>query len=116
MSIRLHAGYWTIFVGGKPVLSFWSRAEAKAMVFHNLSVDARLLYLLLFTVTDNHGKFRGASSLLADGLFPDDAESQERIPESLQALEDVGFIRQKFNQQDAFISIPHFADIIAKRS
>lgn len=105
MSIRLHAGYWTIFIAGKPVMSFWSRAEAKAMVFHNLSFDARLLYLLLFTVTDHHGKYRGSESVLANALFPDDTEAQEQIPENLQTIEAVGFIRQKFSEQGAFIAI-----------
>jgi hypothetical protein len=104
MSIRFHAGYWTIFIAGKPVMSFASKAEAQAML--NVSTEARLLYLLLWTVADDHGKFRGAAHFLASSLFPDDVDSQKRIPENLQALEAAGYIRQKFSDRGACIAIP----------
>jgi hypothetical protein len=103
VSIRLHAGYWTIFIAGKPVMSFASKAEAQAML--NVSPEARLLYLLLWTVTDDHGKFRGASHFLASSLFPDDTDSQQKIPENLRALEAAGYIRQNFSDHGAFIAI-----------
>jgi hypothetical protein len=71
----------------------------------NVSTDARLLYLLLWTVTDDHGRFRGDSDLLANALFPDDTGAQEKIPVNLQALEAAGYIRQKFGERGAFIAI-----------
>jgi hypothetical protein len=103
MSIRLHAGYWTIFIAGKPVMSFASKSEAQAML--NVPTEARLLYLLLWTVTDDHGKFRGSSDFLARSLFPYDSYSQKQIPENLHALEAAGYIRQRFNDDGAFIAI-----------
>ena len=103
MSIRFHAGYWTIFIAGKPVMSFASKAEAQAML--NVPTEARLLYLLLWTVTDDHGKFRGASHFLASSIFPDDIDRQNQVPENLEALEAAGFIRQKFNDDGAFVAI-----------
>lgn len=108
MSIKFHAGYWTIFIAGKPVMSFRSKAEAQAMLraeFRHLPADARMLYLLLWTVADNRGKFRGASDFLASSLFPDDINCQQHIPENLKTLEAAGYIRQKFNDDGASIAI-----------
>lgn len=32
MTIKFHAGYWTIVCNGQPVLMFASRADAEAML------------------------------------------------------------------------------------
>jgi hypothetical protein len=114
MSIQFHAGYWTIFIEGKPVMSFESKGDAEALIagtpreprqMIDVSTAERLLYILLWTVTDNDGLYRGNPSVLASTLFPDDAESQERIPARLQALAAAGLIRQNFNDHSAFVAI-----------
>jgi hypothetical protein len=52
-----------------------------------VSRDARLLFILLFTVADDEGRTRGNSRMLASLLFPYDDDAPIRIPEWLMELE-----------------------------
>ena len=45
----------------------------------NVSRDARLLFILLWGLCDDHGKARGSSSLLAGLLFPYDRDAPDLI-------------------------------------
>lgn len=117
MSIRFHEGFWTIFIAGKPVMSFESKGDAEALLIGtpseprqmiDVSAAERLLYLLLCTVTDDDGRYRGSPSVLASALFPDDTDSQERIRARLQVLDAAGLIRQNFNEHSAFVEIKNW--------
>lgn len=52
-----------------------------------VSRDARLLFVLLWTVADDSGRTRGASRMLASLLFPYDDDAPKRIDEWLGELE-----------------------------
>lgn len=59
-----------------------------------LSRDARLLFILLFTVADDAGRTRAASRLLASLLYPYDADAPGLIEGWLAELERNGQIRR----------------------
>ena len=52
-----------------------------------ISRDARLLFLMLFTVVDDEGRARAAPRMLASVLFPYYADAPMRIPEWMDELE-----------------------------
>lgn len=58
----------------------------------NVSRDARLCFLLLWTLSDDSGRLRGASRLLASLLFPYDEDAPELLPTWLAELEREGCI------------------------
>ena len=47
--------------------------------------DARLLFILSWTIADDHGRLRGDPRFLAHKLFPDDVDAEVKMP---------GWIRQ----------------------
>ena len=52
-----------------------------------VSRDARLLFIMLWTVADDFGRSRASSRMLASLLFPYDDDAAERIPGWLKELE-----------------------------
>lgn len=52
-----------------------------------VSRDARLLFIMLWTLVDDHGRTRANPVLLANLLFPYDDDAKLRIPEWLTELE-----------------------------
>lgn len=59
-----------------------------------LSRDARLVFILLWTVADDEGRSRAASRMLASLLFPYDDDASELMDDWLKELEDTGHIRR----------------------
>lgn len=58
-----------------------------------LSRDVRLLFVLLFTLVDDDGRFRASAALIRAELFPYDEDlSQHDVAEWLRALEESGRI------------------------
>ncbi len=45
-----------------------------------VSRDARLLFILLWTIADDSGRLRGNAKLLSSLLFPYDADAKDRLP------------------------------------
>ena len=60
----------------------------------HLSREARLLFLLLFTLVDDAGRTRAASRLLASLLYPYDDDASSLIDGWLEELEATGAIRR----------------------
>ena len=58
----------------------------------NVSREARLLFILLWSQCDDHGKARGSSRLLASLLFPYDADVPDLIDGWIDELEREGCI------------------------
>ena len=59
----------------------------------NLSREARLLFIQLWTVADDAGRFRASSRLLASLLYPYDDDAPGLLSGWLSELEDIGCIR-----------------------
>jgi hypothetical protein len=53
----------------------------------NVSREARLCFILLFTISDDHGKLRGNSRMLASLLYPYDNDALKLIDKWLTELE-----------------------------
>lgn len=60
----------------------------------NISRDARLTFILLWTIADDEGRLRGNSRMLASLLFPYDEDSRALIEGWLTELEGEGCIRR----------------------
>lgn len=58
-----------------------------------VSRDARLLFVMLWTICDDHGRTRAHSRMLASLLFPYDDDAGEGVKTWLRELEDEGCIR-----------------------
>jgi hypothetical protein len=69
-------------------------AEARQQLYLNLSHEARLLYLLLWTVADDAGQLPGEPRDLAGMLYPDDDDAQSHINSWIGELETTRFIRR----------------------
>lgn len=61
-----------------------------------ISRDARLVFILLWTLADDSGRMRGNSRMLGGLLLPYDEDSREVIPRCLDELEREGCI-QRYN-------------------
>src|SRR5512139_970870 len=59
-----------------------------------LSRDSRLLFILLFTIADDAGRFRAASRMLASLLYPYDDDAPKLVGAWLDELERHGIIRR----------------------
>jgi hypothetical protein len=58
-----------------------------------VSRDARLLFVMLWTISDDHGRSRAHSRMLASLLFPYDDDAGILLPKWLDELEKEGCIR-----------------------
>ena len=57
-----------------------------------VSRDARLLFILLWTTSDDHGRCRAHSRMLASLLFPYDDDAGDHLPDWLKELAKEGCI------------------------
>jgi hypothetical protein len=60
----------------------------------SVSREARLLFILLFTLVDDEGRTRASSRLLASLLYPFDEDARDLMEEWLTALEGIGAIER----------------------
>ena len=67
--------------------------------------DARLTFLLLFTMSDDAGRLRANSRMLASLLFPYDDDAKKHIESWLGELEHVGCIQRYVVDGDSFLAI-----------
>lgn len=73
------------------------------------SRDARLLFILLFTMVDDHGRGRAASRMLASSLFPYDEDAPGLIDGWLDELESVESIVRYIVDGSVYLEIPKWA-------
>jgi hypothetical protein len=71
-----------------------------------VSRDARLLFILLWTIADDAGRTRAAPRMLASLLFPYDDDAAHLIEGWLAELERVGCIRRYTAEGSAYPDIP----------
>lgn len=74
-----------------------------------VSRDARLLFVLLWTFVDDHGRCRGSSRLLAANLYPYDDDVIPLIDAWLAELEKEGHIRRYDVEGSTYLDIPGWA-------
>ena len=75
-----------------------------------LSRDARLLFILLWTLVDDAGRCRGGYPLLASLLYPYDRDAARKIKKWLQELEDHGHIRRYEVSGSAYLDVPKWSE------
>ena len=73
-----------------------------------LSRDARLLFILLWTVVDDEGRARASSRMLASLLFPFDEDSPKLITGWLSELEREGHIKLYEAENSHYLYIPNW--------
>lgn len=73
-----------------------------------LSRDARLLYIQLWTVVDDAGRFRASSRLLASLLYPYDNDAPELIAGWLMELEKEGCILLYSAEGNSYLECTNF--------
>jgi hypothetical protein len=71
----------------------------------NVSRDARLLFVMLWPVCDDHGRTRAASRMLASTLFPYDDDAPGLIEGWLSELEREGCIRRYVVDGSTYLEI-----------
>lgn len=74
----------------------------------SLSRDARLLFIMLWTIVDDEGRARAASRLLASLLFPYDDDAPGAIEGWLGELEREGCIRRYEVEGSRYLDIPNW--------
>jgi len=74
-----------------------------------VSRDARLLFVLLWTLVDDSGRTRAASRMLASLLYPYDADAPKLIERWLAELESVGSIYRYVVDGDDYLEICKWA-------
>jgi len=70
-----------------------------------VSREARLLFILLWPICDDHGRTRAASRMLASTLFPYDDDAKTAIDGWLDELEAEGCIRRYSVDGSAYLEI-----------
>ena len=75
-----------------------------------VSRDARLTFVMLWTVADDDGRLRGNSSLLAGLLFPYDDDARKKIDEWLGELEREGCIVRYQVGKDSYVAITNWSE------
>src|SRR5262252_9843067 len=73
-----------------------------------LSRDARLFFILLWTIADDAGIARANSRMLASLLYPYDDTAVELIPIWLTELEDEGCVRLYEVNGSHYLDIPNW--------
>lgn len=76
----------------------------------NVSRDARLTFILLWTLADDYGKLRGNSRMLASLLFPYDNDAPKGIERWLDELERQRCIRRYLIDGHSYILILNWTD------
>jgi hypothetical protein len=67
--------------------------------------DARLLFVLLWTLCDDSGRTRAASRMLASLLYPYDDDAPKKISGWLDELEKQGCIRRYVVEGDTYLEV-----------
>ncbi len=75
-----------------------------------VSRDARLTFVLLWTIADDAGRLRGNSRMLASLLFPYDDDATKKIDGWLAELEREGSIRRYMVDGQSYLDIPKWLD------
>jgi hypothetical protein len=75
-----------------------------------VSRDARLLFIMLWTLVDDHGRTRANPILLANLLFPYDDDAKLRIPEWLMELERQKCIKVYAVDNNAYLQIEKWSE------
>lgn len=70
-----------------------------------VSRDARLLFVMLWPICDDHGRTRAASRMLASTLFPYDDDAKDLIEGWLCELENVGCILRYEVGDSAYLEV-----------
>lgn len=70
-----------------------------------VSRDARLLFVMLWPICDDHGRTRAASRMLASLLFPYDDDAPSLIEDWLDELEREGCIRRYVVDGSAYLEV-----------
>ena len=70
-----------------------------------VSRDARLLFIMLWTIADDSGRLRGSSRMLASVLFPYDEDAPDLIGSWLTELDKEGCIVQYRHNNGSYIEI-----------
>lgn len=71
--------------------------------------DARLLFIQLWTIVDDHGRARAAERYIAGQLYPYDDDAPGLISEWLDELQQHGFIRLYDVDGTSYLDIPTWA-------
>jgi hypothetical protein len=74
----------------------------------NLSRDARLLFIHLWTIVDDAGRARASSRMLASLLYPYDDDVPTLIDGWLDELEAAGCVRRYEVEGSRFLDIPNW--------
>ena len=85
-----------------------SFAQSHSMV--RVDREARLLFVLLWTIADDEGRLRGAVAGLAARLFSADSDAAMFIPAWLDALEREGCIERYLVEEVEYLRIVHWHD------
>ncbi len=72
----------------------------------NVSREARLLFIGLFSSCDDHGRTRANSRILASRLFPYDDDAIKLLPKWLKELEQKGSVRVYVVGGETYLDIP----------
>lgn len=76
----------------------------------NIGRESRLLFILLFTVSDDHGKLRGNSRMLVSLLYPYDDDAPKLIGKWLDQLENEKCIVRYESEGAHYIKILNWED------
>jgi hypothetical protein len=74
-----------------------------------VSRDARLTFIMLWTIADDSGRLRGNSRMLASLLFPYDDDARKHIDGWLQELETEGCITRYVIDGDTYLQVNGWA-------
>lgn len=75
-----------------------------------VSRDARLLFIMLWTIADDAGRARASSRLLASLLFPYDDDAVLKIPEWLMELERQDAIKVYAIEGNSYLQVTKWTD------
>lgn len=81
---------------------------ARSPSIQNLTHEARLLFVLLWTVVDDSGRCHGDPELLSDVLYPHEYEVKLRIDLWLDELEREGCIERYEHEEMDYLHIVHW--------
>jgi hypothetical protein len=73
-----------------------------------LSREARLLFILLWTIVDDEGRVRAASRMLASLLYPYDVDANKLIDRWLAELESQNCVRRYIVDGATYLDIPNW--------
>lgn len=75
-----------------------------------VSREARLTFIMLWTISDDAGRLRGNSRMLASLLFPYDDDAKDLMPGWLDELEGEGCIKRYQVGKDSYVQIENWLE------